>query len=118
MNAELPEVEPPEVTSDEWNVINEPHFEEVVSFGHKSGRIASLLGCFEQLNRLARNLRASLTLFPDFAPYSFYWTLQRDGKQVYNGGVIFHGAHDRGGDGGAPTFSVCLTATDGWAIHT
>jgi hypothetical protein len=36
----------------------------------------------------------------------------------FNGGLIFHGAHDRGGDGGAPTYSVNLSPTDGWAVHT
>ena len=39
-------------------------------------------------------------------------------KFMGNGGIIFHGTHDRGGDGGAPTFSVNLTPTVGWAIHT
>lgn len=36
----------------------------------------------------------------------------------FNGGLIFHGDHDGGGDGGMPTLSVCLQPTDGWAIHT
>ncbi len=37
---------------------------------------------------------------------------------LYNGGLIYHGPHDGGGNGGAPTFSVCLTPTSGWSIHT
>ena len=43
-------------------------------------------------------------------------TVER-GREM-NGGVIFHGTHDGGGNGGAPTFSVCLSPTDGWSIHT
>ena len=34
------------------------------------------------------------------------------------GGLIFHGQHDGGGDGGMPTLSVCLTPQDGWSLHT
>ena len=37
---------------------------------------------------------------------------------AYNGGLIYHGPHDRGGDGSAPTFSVNLNPHDGWSIHT
>lgn len=34
------------------------------------------------------------------------------------GGLIYHGEHDHGGDGGAPTFSLNLTPKNGWAVHT
>jgi hypothetical protein len=56
----------------------------------------------------------------DFAPRSFYFEKHStiDGHYISNGGIIFHGKHDRGGDGGAPTFSVCLEPTNGWQIHT
>ena len=73
----------------------------------------------------------------DFAPYSFAWHIQ-DGleddpfyhvvsngeasssvhRRYLNGGIIFHGAHDGGGSGSAPTYSVCLTPTNGWAVQT
>jgi hypothetical protein len=36
----------------------------------------------------------------------------------FNGGLIYHGQHDNGGDGSAPTFSVNLTPQYGWSIHT
>jgi len=85
---------------------------------------------------------------PDFAPYSFNFALyvisrpdyekkysltgdweygrymveqypELEGRALYmHGGLIFHGKHDNGGDGGAPTFSVNLTPTTGWAVHT
>lgn len=62
-------------------------------------------------------------LFRDFAPQSFEFVqeVKRDGKDwecAVNGGFIFHGPHDGGGNGGAPTFSVNLTPQDGWSIHT
>jgi len=62
-------------------------------------------------------------LYNDFAPYSFYFEVERlckDGsyQRWFNGGLIFHGPHDNGGDGGAPTLSVCLNPTNGWSIHT
>ena len=63
-------------------------------------------------------------LYKDWAPLSFGFNIeakQPDGtyKFWFNGGLIFHGSHDRGGDGGAPTFSVSLVAVDeDWSIHT
>lgn len=46
--------------------------------------------------------------FPDLLGYVFW----------FNGGLIFHGKHDNGGDGGAPTFSVSLSPVNGWSVHT
>ncbi|MBN1772543.1 MAG: DUF4120 family protein [Deltaproteobacteria bacterium] len=62
-------------------------------------------------------------LYRDSAPQSFGFvmTVRREGgiyKTWFNGGLIFHGPHDGGGDGGEPTLAVCLTPTTGWAIHT
>lgn len=64
-----------------------------------------------------------VTLHTDFAPHSFsiVWerrNTQGEWKYWFNGGLIFHGPHDNGGDGGAPTFSVSLTKHHGWSIHT
>lgn len=58
-------------------------------------------------------------LYKDFAPLSLSFILRdEDGVAFMNGGVIFHGEHDGGGSGGAPTFSVSLTPTSGWSLHT
>ena len=59
-------------------------------------------------------------LYSDRAPYSFLfvWRNKLDGRVLINGGMIFHGTHDGFGNGSAPTFSVCLTPTNGWSIHT
>jgi len=77
----------------------------------------------------------------DFAPHSFTFTMMRRVTNVekqrelasygakpdesgvfweywFNGGLIFHGSHDNGGDGGAPTFAVNLNPHHGWGIHT
>ena len=83
------------------------------------------------LERLARFTRRSedgepttrVRLYPDFAPHSFGFEVQtrsRDGdwQAVLVGGLIFHGVHDGGGNGSAPTFSVSLTPIVGWSIHT
>lgn len=79
----------------------------------------------EQLERLGQlfqggNRKVACHLYGDFAPFSFAWSLvdEDEGRVFYNGGLIFHGPHDNGGDGGAPTFSVSLSPHDGWSIHS
>jgi len=59
-------------------------------------------------------------LYPDFAPMSLYFEKQRDGVFAGNGGFIFHGGHDRGGNGSAPSFSVSIdnNTKSRWSIHT
>jgi hypothetical protein len=59
----------------------------------------------------------------DFAPLSFSFAMEQRGedgeyRHWFSGGLIWHGRHDNGGDGGAPTLSVCLTPQDGWSVHT
>jgi hypothetical protein len=61
----------------------------------------------------------TVELYTDFAPYSFFWTeFSPTGQRGLIGGLIYHGQHDGGGNGGAPTFSVSLEPCQGWAIHT
>ena len=62
-------------------------------------------------------------LFRDSAPYSFGFVIEsrnQNGEWVvwFNGGLLFHGAHDENGSGAAPTFAVTLEPTVGWSIHT
>jgi hypothetical protein len=77
---------------------------------------------FEQkLNDLTAYLPDNWTveLYKDFAPFSFFWTeTDSIGQGGLIGGLIYHGPHDGGGNGGAPTFSVNLLPTSGWNIHT
>lgn len=75
----------------------------------------------ENLERLAGFARggSKVRIGLDFAPLSFGFAVIRpDGSAWICGGLIFHGSHDGGGNGGAPTYAVCVTPTDGWSIHT
>ena len=76
----------------------------------------SLKNCLSRLEY--DNIEVDIT--NDFAPLSFYFVRKnkKTGEYRNNGGIIFHGVHDNGGNGSAPTFSVNLTPTKGWAIHT
>jgi len=61
----------------------------------------------------------TVELSQDFAPYSFVWAEFRPtGKRGLAGGLIYHGKHDCGGNGGSPTFSVNLMPVEGWCVHT
>ena len=59
-------------------------------------------------------------LYPDWAPMSLAFQLKLNGKFDMNGGFIFHGVHDGGGNGSAPSFSVSIeiTTKSRWSIHT
>jgi hypothetical protein len=70
----------------------------------------SLTGSLQVIADLGRG---KAKLYRDFAPLSFGFS-----AGSLQGGLIFHGEHDGGGDGGMPTLSVCLTPADGWRIHT
>jgi len=74
--------------------------------------------CMSRLEDMAKSWDGVAVMGPDFADKSFTWAIVKDGKVKMNGGMILHGAHDNGGDGGAPTFSVNLSPTTGWQLHT
>ncbi len=62
-------------------------------------------------------------LYHDFAPHSFGFLMAvraRGGayEDWFSGALIFHGPHDGGGSGSAPTLAVCLQPTVGWTVHT
>jgi hypothetical protein len=68
----------------------------------------------EQIGRIRDNYPSHPgKLYKDFAPLSFEWCAGN-----LQGGLIFHGEHDGFGNGGAPTFSVSLSNTRGWQLHT
>ena len=100
---------------------------------HKAFKYAREIGMIDQLKDQLRNLdtyaehdergRTRCVLWDDFAPHSFFFEMSvkdREGefRHWFNGGLIFHGSHDGGGNGGAPTFSVNLTPQSGWRMHT
>ena len=75
----------------------------------------------ENLERLAGFARGGsmVRLGLDFSDLSFGFAVIRpDGSCWIVGGLLYHGAHDRGGDGGAPTYAVNLQPVEGWTIHT
>ncbi len=108
-------------------------FTEAEEFAKSTGRheqLVSLLGRLamketkdDSLTFFGRPIEdIRVRIFHDFAPLSFGFVMQikADGEweNVMNGGLIYHGPHDRGGDGGAPTYSVNVSPHDGWSIHT
>lgn len=108
------------------DIQNQKHFDEVKSFAESTGQLEQLQQKLDYLDTYADHEKQGLTkcvLGKDWAPYSFAFTmLKRDANGEYrrwfNGGLIYHGSHDNGGDGSAPTFSVNLTPQNGWSIHT
>ena len=98
--------------------LTEGKLEEALEFAVMNND-PSLKNCLERLEMVDENMNTNTDLWPDFAPRSFEFVRKdSEGKFRSNGGVIFHGHHDNGGDGGSPTFSVCLTPVNGWSIHT
>jgi hypothetical protein len=103
---------------DKIKVMCEPEFlQNILKFAERTKQEEQLL---KQLERLAdwAHEEGEVHLGWDFAPYSFSWGWIVNGQCYINGGLIYHGAHDNGGDGGDPTFSVNLIQTNGWSIHT
>jgi|WetSurMetagenome_2_1015567.scaffolds.fasta_scaffold111619_2 hypothetical protein len=78
----------------------------------------SLQECLDRLEQVDKNLDCITRISNDFADKSFYFTRWKGESCLGNGGIIYHGTHDNGGDGGAPTFSVNITPQSGWCIHT
>lgn len=105
------------------------HFEEAAAFAAEYPE--RLFNFVENLKYLSEygECREDVTsvrtvLAKDFAPYSFnfYTFWNDDDRPIMVGGLIFHGPHDRGGDGSAPTFSVNLCPVKAehgeWRTHT
>lgn len=93
------------------------------------GKAAASLGyCLQRMASYGQTPGRYVThLGNDFAPLSFsFWVedtnFPEDDRRRcwFNGGIIFHGSHDGGGDGMGPTFSVSLSQdrSERWEIHT
>ena len=81
----------------------------------------SLQVCIDRLEQVDVNMETETTISNDFAPRSFYFQrIDKYDRQSGNGGIIFHGPHDRFGSGSAPSFSVSLDDSKEirWEIHT
>lgn len=91
------------------------HFQLILDWAETRpvAEFLSLQKSIEGISNIARNCGGRpATVHSDFAPHSFGWDA---GGMV--GGCIYHAPN---GDcsGGAPTYSVCLTAVEGWTLHT
>lgn len=93
------------------------------AFAIDIGKLDNLMAMLERLasDRYgARHRRC--TLYLDSAPYSFYWIEEvyvsqvKEWKRGMVGGLIYHGLLPNGTK--AETFTVSLTETDGWTLHT
>jgi hypothetical protein len=97
----------------EFRIHNQDHWDSIVKEWRKlPGEVQDTLqNAINRLGELGRT--TGVDIYYDFAPLSFGFS-----ACGFVGGCIFHGHHDNGGDGGAPTFSVNLTPILGWSIHT
>jgi len=95
------------------------HLAIVREFADRSGQRDQFESRLSDLYRFISAEGYMIMLYEDFAPFSFYWEeIAPNGKRSMNGGLIYHGPHDGGGNGSEPTFSVSLEPCQGWAIHT
>ena len=81
----------------------------------------TLKRCIEHMKNVDQNSGSTTKIMTDRAPRSFYFErFYSDENFRGNGGIIFHGPHDGGGAGVAPTFSVSMTTNlkPHWEIHT
>lgn len=101
--------------------------DEIFAFADKNGMRAHLdekleyLTCWQYSNLpFYDGKKLETIVYGDFAPLSLTFGRYINGKLNGNGGFIFHGRHDNGGDGGFPTFSVSLenNTNPHWSIHT
>lgn len=104
----------------------EQRLANVRAFADRIGMRANLEDQLRILDEYAENGDRGKTccrLYADFAPHSFGFLMQARFaggilRNWFNGALVFDGPHDGGGDGGGPTYSVCLQPTVGWTCHT
>jgi hypothetical protein len=93
--------------------------DEIKAFAQKNNLLENFKETFSKLENYS-DKGYTVTLYSDFAPLSMEFSITENDKLILYGGFIFHGPHDGYGNGGAPTFSVCIDPDDtpGWRIHT
>ena len=100
------------------------HLLSTLDFADRAGKRDDLENRLRYLHTYGGEKTTRCVMYHDFAPYSFSFVMENEDPETgewktwFNGGLIYHGAHDLGGDGGAPTFSVNLSPHDGWSVHT
>jgi hypothetical protein len=93
--------------------------DKIKAFAREKHLVREFVSTFIRFKRYTKR-GYDVFLYPDWAPMSLAFQLKWNGKNDMNGGFIFHGVHDGGGNGGAPTFSVELNpdTKSHWSIHT
>jgi hypothetical protein len=111
-------------TSPRIIVYNEEHYQAAFDFADRTNQRDQLEERLKTLELIALNNQAFVHLYTDFVPHSFYFeiyrTPAREGRnrseRVMNGGLIYHGQLENGSS--PETFSVSLTESHSWSIHT
>ena len=98
---------------------DQAHYDKVMDFAESAGLVKELVAQLEWLTKYSYcGLRTRVDLYSDFAPNSFYWTMEAEKKdgtwgRVMNGGLIWHAS------GQYPDLTVSLESNPGnWSIHT
>jgi hypothetical protein len=93
--------------------------DKIKAFAREKHLVREFVSTFIRFKRYTKR-GYEVFLYPDWAPMSLVFQMKYNGKNDMNGGFIFHGVHDGGGNGGAPTFSVELNpdTKSHWSIHT
>jgi hypothetical protein len=102
--------------------INDPeHFAQVCEFALNHGCTRALVERLDWLAQYGGALDfATCTLYPDHAPHSFAFVIEKDGARWFNGGLIYSGP-GQPLDGSAPALTVGIgidDSTHGWSVHT
>lgn len=113
-------------------ITDKKYFAEVVENAKKAGLLEQFEGEIAYLANFAcggdrPEKHTKCVLYPErpwpgyaATDFGFVMYVLKDGEYVrwFNGGLLYHGPHDRFGSGDAPTFAVTLNATHGWSVHT
>ena len=96
---------------------NFEHFLDAQAFAIKVNKLESLNAVMLRVAELAHE-NESVIINKDFARYSFGFVIANHvtNEVRMNGGIIFHGQLENGTY--EETFSIQLSPSDGWDIHT
>ena len=102
---------------------NPDHLKTTQDFADRTGQRAQLDEKLNNLSEMCERYHEDLYIHSDFAPMSFYFEVYPAGcsredykKRSWNGGLIYHGQLENGTS--PETFSVNLTPSNSWSIHT
>lgn len=93
--------------------------DKIKAFARENHLAREFVSTFQRFKAYSKN-GYEVFLYPDYAPQSLYFEKKFNGNFSGNGGFIFHGVHDGGGNGSAPSFSVSIdnSTKSRWSIHT